>query len=131
MRGNLEKAEQTCELWAQTYPREIPPHSFLSGFIYPASGRYEKSIEKSQKLIEIDPDAVFAYDILASDYLALERMEDAENAIRITVARKLDSPQLYARRYDMAFLKGDNAGMEREVSLARTEPGGEGTHRKP
>jgi hypothetical protein len=32
--GNLEKAEQTCELWAQTYPREILPHSFLSGFIY-------------------------------------------------------------------------------------------------
>lgn len=77
-------------------------------------------------MIEIDPDAVFAYDILASDYLALERLEDAENAIRVTVARKLDSPQLHARRYDMAFLKGDNAGMEREVSLARTEPGGEG-----
>ncbi len=59
--GNLEKAEQTCGLWAQTYPRESLPHGFLSGFIYPASGRYEKSIDESQRVIEIDPDAVFAY----------------------------------------------------------------------
>ena len=124
--GNLEKAEQTCELWAQTYPRVSLPHGFLAGFIDPASGRYEKSIEESQKVIEIDPDAVFAYDILASDYLALERMEEAEKAMNMVAARKLESPQFIARRYDMAFLKGDSAGMEREVSLARAEPGGEG-----
>ena len=29
--GNLEKAQQTCELWAQTYPRDANPHGFLSG----------------------------------------------------------------------------------------------------
>ncbi len=71
--GNLEKAEQTCGLWAQTYPRERLPHSFLAGFIYPASGRYEKSIEESQKVMEIDPDSIFPYAVLASDYIALER----------------------------------------------------------
>ncbi|HEY6369863.1 MAG TPA: protein kinase [Candidatus Sulfotelmatobacter sp.] len=123
--GNLEKAEQTCELWAQTYPREDLPHRFLSGFIYPASGRYEKSIEETQKLIEIDPDAVFAYEVRASDYAALERMEEAEKTINVGAALKLESPAFVSLRYDMAFLKGDSAGMEREVSLARAEPAGE------
>ncbi len=37
--GNLEKAQETFELWAQTYPREINkepnPHGLLSGLIYP------------------------------------------------------------------------------------------------
>jgi len=28
--GNQEKAQLTCEAWAQTYPREFLPHSFLS-----------------------------------------------------------------------------------------------------
>ncbi|HEY1947171.1 MAG TPA: protein kinase, partial [Bryobacteraceae bacterium] len=28
--GNLEKAKQTGELWAQTYPRDAQPHGFLS-----------------------------------------------------------------------------------------------------
>ena len=123
--GNLEKAEQTCGLWLQTYPRERLPHSFLAGFIYLASGRYEKSIEEAQKVMEIDPDSIFPYAVPASDYIALERMEDAEKAIAMGTARKLDSPQFTALRYDMAFLKGDAGGMEREVSAAKSGPGGE------
>jgi tetratricopeptide (TPR) repeat protein len=123
--GNLEKAEQTCGLWVQTYPRERLPRSFLAGFIYLASARYEKSIEEAQKVMEIDPDSIFPYATLASDYLALERMDDAENAIAIGASRKLDSPQFTALRYDMALLKGDAGGMEREISVAKSGPGGE------
>jgi eukaryotic-like serine/threonine-protein kinase len=37
--GNLEKAQQTCELWAQTYPRGLNPHGFLGGGIYPVFGK--------------------------------------------------------------------------------------------
>jgi serine/threonine protein kinase/tetratricopeptide (TPR) repeat protein len=124
--GNLEKAEQTCGLWMQTYPRERLPHTFLAGFIYLASGRYEKSIEESQKVMEIDPDSIFPYAVLAGDYVALDRMDDAEHVIAMGTARKLDSPQFTALRYDMAFLKRDNGGMEREVSVAKSGPGGEG-----
>ena len=123
--GNLEKAEQTCSLWAQTYPRERLPHSFLAGFIYLASGKYEKSIEEAQKVKEIDPDSIFPYAVPASDYIALERMDDAENVIAMGSARKLDSPQFTALRYDMAFLKGDAGGMDREVGVAKSSPGGE------
>ena len=32
--GNMEKAEQTCELWIQAYPRAEMPHGFLAGAIY-------------------------------------------------------------------------------------------------
>jgi serine/threonine protein kinase/tetratricopeptide (TPR) repeat protein len=123
--GNLEKAEQTCGLWVHTYPRERLPHSFLAGFIYLASGRYEKSIGEAQRVMEIDPDSIFPYTVLAGDYIALERMDDAENAIAMGTARKLDSPQFTALRYDIAFLRGDAGGMEREVSVAKSGPGGE------
>ena len=44
--GNLEKAQQTCESWAQTYPREMQPHGFLST-IYLILGRYESAVERS------------------------------------------------------------------------------------
>ena len=124
-KGNLEKAEQTCGLWIQTYPRERLPHSFLAGFIYLASGKYEKSIEEAREVMEIDPDSIFPYAVLASDYIALERMDDAEKAIDMGMGRKLESPQFTALRYDMAFLKGDAGGMEREVSVAKSGPGGE------
>ena len=36
--GNMEKAEQSCELWIQTYPRSDMPHDLLAGLIYPVRG---------------------------------------------------------------------------------------------
>src|ERR1700722_17122530 len=75
--------------------------------------------------MDIDPGSVFPYAVLAGDYIALERMDDAENALAMGTARKLDSPQFTALRYDMAFLKGDAGGMEREVGVAKSGSGGE------
>jgi hypothetical protein len=40
VKGNLEAALQTCELWAQTYPREALPNGFLAAMIYPVFGKY-------------------------------------------------------------------------------------------
>jgi hypothetical protein len=51
----MEKAQQTCELWAQTYPRDAMPHAFLSGVVYPITANYEKAIEESSKVIALDP----------------------------------------------------------------------------
>ena len=36
--GNIEKAEQDCELWIQAYPRMDIPHTFLSGIVLPGLG---------------------------------------------------------------------------------------------
>ena len=46
--GNLEKAQQTGELWAQTYPRDAAPHGFLS-WIYQEVGKYEEGEGRSPK----------------------------------------------------------------------------------
>ncbi len=44
--GNMEKAEQICNLWIQAYPRAEIPHSFLAGIIYPVSGNMRKQLER-------------------------------------------------------------------------------------
>src|ERR1017187_6110239 len=54
--GNLEEAQETCELWAQTYPRAIDAHGLLSGFIYQGSGKYEESSREAPTANGIDPD---------------------------------------------------------------------------
>ena len=46
--GNMEKAQQTFELWEQTYPREINAPGLLSGIIYPFSSANTK--RRSKKL---------------------------------------------------------------------------------
>jgi serine/threonine protein kinase/tetratricopeptide (TPR) repeat protein len=123
--GNQEKAQQTCAAWAQTYPRELAPHTFLAGFIYPASGKYKEAVEEANRAIQIAPDNSVAYVMLATNYAALERLEDAEKTVRLASDRKLDVPLLQVFRYDLAFLKADRAGMEHEAALADSKSGAE------
>ncbi len=121
--GNQKKAQQTCEAWAQAYPREWTPHSFLAGFIYPVLGEHEKAAEEAQKAIELAPDFGVGYALLGSNSLSLDRLGAAEDAVRRASERKIEIPLLALLRYDVAFLKGDIGGMQREVAAARGKSG--------
>ena len=123
--GNLEKAQQTCGLWTQAYPRAWLPHALLSGGVYPNLGKYEKSLEEAKIAIGIDPDFSIGYSILAGSYEALGRTDEAEKILQRASERKLDIPDFYVQRYIFAFLKDDKAGMEREASQSREKPGGD------
>ncbi len=121
--GNLEKAEKTCELWSQTYPRDTQARSFLSGMIYPVFGKFEKNLEEAKKLIELDPDFGVWYNLLAFSYQELERLEEAGKSLDLAAERKLDIPDFVVERYDLAFLKGDQAEMERYAALGHGKSG--------
>jgi DNA-binding winged helix-turn-helix (wHTH) protein/tetratricopeptide (TPR) repeat protein len=121
--GNLEKAQQTCDLWMQAYPRAWVPHGLLSGGIYAPLGQYEKSIEEAKIAIGIDPDFSIGYSILAASYVSLGRTADADNTLQRAAERKLDIPDFYVQRYVIAFLKDDKTGMEREAAQSREKPG--------
>ena len=121
--GNQEKAQQICEQWEQIYPREWTPHAFLSGFIYPVLGRYEKAVEEGRKAVELAPDTYTGYFLLSYSFLYLDRPAEAEDVLGKAVEQKMESPFLSHLRFDLAFLKGDSAGMEQEVSAAQGKPG--------
>jgi DNA-binding winged helix-turn-helix (wHTH) protein/tetratricopeptide (TPR) repeat protein len=121
--GNLEKAQQTCDLWVQTYPRSWLPHGLLSGGVYPPLGKYEKAAEEAQTAIRIDPDFSIGYANLAASYVSQGRMADAENTLQRASERKLDIPDFYVLRYVIAFLKDDKTRMEREAAQPREKPG--------
>ncbi len=118
--GDLEKAMQTCELWVQAYPREKPPRGILGAFVYPTLGKYEKGIEIAEQLVEIDPDFAVAYLQLAFNTQFAGDVDEAKKVLQRASDRKLEIPDLAAQRYDIAFLKGDQAGMDRETALAQS-----------
>ena len=123
VRGNLEKAQQSCDLWIQAYPRAWLPHGLLSGGVYPALGKYERAAEEAKIAIGIDPDFSIGYSNLAASYVALDRWAEAENALRLAFDRKLEIPDFFVERYVIAFLKDDQTAMQRETALAREQPG--------
>jgi DNA-binding winged helix-turn-helix (wHTH) protein/predicted Zn-dependent protease len=123
--GNLEKAQQTCEAWAQTYPHEALPHTQLSGYINKAAGQYEKAAAEARKAIELDPDFAIGYFNVAVNNVYLDRLGEAENALQRAARRGLEIDEFIGLDYDIDFLKGDQVGMEREATRARGRSGGE------
>jgi serine/threonine protein kinase len=118
--GDLEKTLQTCELWIQTYPREKMPYGILAAFVYPTFGRYEKGVEAARKMVEVDPDFAVAHLQLAFNTQFAGRVDEAEKILQRALDRKLEIPELAVQRYDIAFLKGDRAAMDREEALAQS-----------
>jgi len=121
--GNLERAQQTCALWIQTYPRSWLPHGLLSGGIYPQMGKYEEAIAEAKAALGIDPDFASGYGNLAVSYVSLDRWAEAESTLKQAFNRKLEVPDFFVLQYALAFLKDDKAGMGRVAAQARKKPG--------
>src|ERR1019366_2603384 len=121
--GNMQKAEQSCELWAQAYPRSPGPHMFLSGLIYPISGQYEKAVEEAIEAVRLNPDNSISYSILMLSYIALNRLDEAKGAYGQALGRKLNRPFYHTSLYAIAFLQNDAAGMAQQVAWSAGKPG--------
>ena len=122
--GDLEKANQTCELWARAYPRDEIPH-LLIGLNYEYLGRYEQAISEDLKAIELNPDYAVTYSNLMEVYTPLNRLEESKATYRKALERKLDGPFLHADKYVVAFLENDAAEIQRQIDLATSIPGAE------
>jgi eukaryotic-like serine/threonine-protein kinase len=119
--GDLEQASQTYELWGKSYPQDFVPHGNL-GDIYNKLGEYEKAVTEMQETIRLEPNAYVDYVNLASDYLALNRPDDAQKTIEQGQQRHVDADLFRVYLYDVAFLKGDRAEMDRLVTWAAGKP---------
>jgi eukaryotic-like serine/threonine-protein kinase len=130
--GNLEKAFQTLELWAQTYPRgaelapqNLTPQNLMAGLAAAGTGRFERAIEEAQTSIAANPDFGIAYVNLARNYFHVGRFDEAGNTLQEASTRKLESPQFLVYRYNIAFLKGDDEQMNQVAAMAKGRRGTE------
>ena len=119
--GNLQKAEQTAKSWAETYPRDVRPRGFLS-WIDQELGKFEKSVEDGKKAVALDPDFPPGYNNLAWAYVQLDRLPEAENALRQASEHGVSFPEFLVIRYYIAYLRGDQAGMQREAAQNEGNP---------
>ena len=121
--GNLEKAEQTCRLWIQDYPRSPMPHSYLAGAVYPPLGQYQKGVEEAREATRLSPDFPISYAFMMFNYIALNRLDDAKAAYKLASEHKLGHLFYSAALYQIAFLENDSDGMERQVARSAGQPG--------
>jgi eukaryotic-like serine/threonine-protein kinase len=122
--GELEKAAQVSELWAQTYPRDSRPVREL-GFMYSYLGNHEKALEQARQALLMGPHSDIYYSSLGIDYTNLNRLDEAEAVYKQAEERKMQSEMLLASRYQLAFLRSDMSQMSQIAATAMGRPGTE------
>jgi tetratricopeptide (TPR) repeat protein/predicted Ser/Thr protein kinase len=122
--GELEKANQTAELWIQVYPRDYFPYIFL-GVDYMVLGQYEKAATETREAPRLEPNNVIPYLNLGQIYLALNRFDEARAITDEAFGRRLDHIALHLNLYALAFLQSNEAAMKQQANWAMGKPGGE------
>jgi len=121
--GELEKARQVYELWAQSYPRDWG-RAAAETAISAMSGQYEEGLAESREEVRLNSNGDGYFDLLYF-YLRLNRLEEAQSTVEETQAKKFDSPFLRALLYRLRFLQNDAAGMSQQVAWIAGRPGAE------
>jgi Flp pilus assembly protein TadD len=120
--GDLEKAKQVYELWAQTYPRDSGPINNL-GVVYQTLGQYEKSFENFRAAQRLTPNDAVSYSNTLGVLVNLNRVKEARAMAADAAAKKVDSPGIRFDLYQLAFLQSDDAGLADQASWAADRPG--------
>jgi tetratricopeptide (TPR) repeat protein len=121
--GDMEKARQAYDLWAQIYPREQVPATNL-GVIYQSLGQHEKSLAEFRESLRLGPDSLIYGDV-TSELIRLNHFDEARAAADEALSKNLDSLDLRLFLYQLAFLQNNSDSMAQQVSWASGKPGKE------
>jgi len=116
--GDVEKNIETLELYQQTYPRDIVGPVNLSS-LYTRIGKFAKTEEYSRTAMIIDPSVSIPYLNLGRALIHQTRYEEARAIFEDALSRKFESPQIQKGLFTIAFAKGDEAEMKRQLEDLR------------
>src|SRR5437588_1610398 len=119
--GNIEKANETYELWRKTYPRDTTPPVNLSQH-YCALGFFDRAAESGRAGLELDPDEYYAYYGLACAYIGLNRLAEARSVLQQAIAKHLDNFDVHAELFYLAFQNDDAVAIQRHFDWAKGKP---------
>ncbi len=83
----------------------------------------EKSLDNARECVRLEPNRVNNNEDLIAAYINLDRLGEAEMALKQAEQRNLESEGLLALRYRLAFLNGDATRMVQAASQATGKPG--------
>jgi DNA-binding winged helix-turn-helix (wHTH) protein/tetratricopeptide (TPR) repeat protein len=114
--GNLVKAREIYRLWARIYPHEAIPLSVLGQEIDPQLGRYDDALVDTREALTLRPWDPEDYEGLVVAYMNLNQLRNARATADEANKKKLESIDLHAHLYHLAFLQKDEGEMARQVA---------------
>jgi len=120
--GDLDKAAEIYQVWAEVYPRDEKPVGNL-GLLYGYTGQHEKALSQAREALRLQPASGLRYANLVQNFVRLGRLQEARATAVEAQAKKLDSPYLHFYLYQLAFLQNDEAGRAQQVAWAAGKSG--------
>jgi len=108
--GELDKSAQTWQEYMESYPRDLLAYDNLASLCN-LQGQYEKAEEIEKRMSRIAPNLGLAYQNLANDALALQRLDEARQIAHEGQTRMANDFILRNALYALAFLDADSAAM--------------------
>ena len=119
--GDLQKANENYQLWAQTYPQDPVALDYL-GNNYLSLGQYPQALETLLQEKNLSGNGYYNYDNLIYAYMALNRLQDARATIGDALTRKFEPLSGRTALYRIDFLEGILSGMQEAVKWAAGKP---------
>jgi tetratricopeptide (TPR) repeat protein len=113
--GEIDQEIATYEAWRRVYPRDSIPLDNLA-LDYFATGEFEKALAAGKEALQLSDTDTFAYQRIAISYKSLNRFEEARAVAQEAISKKADSGPLHVLLFELAFLKRDQAAMDKELS---------------
>jgi len=119
--GEMDKAIEVLGLFKRTYPRD--PRAIISlSDRYLRIGQWEKVIVEAHEALRLNPNHAAANNNLAEALLRLNRFAEARDTCEQAIQQKLDSTEIYAHLYRIAFVNGDAAALQQQLTWASGKP---------
>jgi tetratricopeptide (TPR) repeat protein len=125
--GEIEKALQVYEVWADVYPRDVAPRNNI-GVYAGMLGRFEQSLEAYQEAQRISPASATSASNVAWGYMHLHRFEEAARAAESAMKRFPASLGAKQARLVAAGMMGDHAFVESMIATGHAAGDAEMLH---
>jgi tetratricopeptide (TPR) repeat protein len=122
--GELEKENQTYELWKQAYPREPVTHHDLA-VNYVIFGQFDKALSEYQMARQLDPRNALTLGNLCNIYASTDRLDEAKSVLQEARKLNLDHIGLEVCAYRLALFQNNASEMDRAVAWSVGKPGEE------
>ena len=119
--GEIEKTIETLETLARLYPDDFAARNNLS-LNYKLVGRYEDSLTQGLEAVRLNPNNLSGRDNVVYSFLALGRMDEALQMMQEMEKINPEAMVVHLDKYQLSFLRRDQAGMDREVQWVKGKP---------
>jgi len=117
--GDIEKDKENLELAIRTYPNDSSAYANLALINNLYYGQFETAIQLGNEFSRLEPGAPFGYVHTAQPYIALNRLEEARSTLQRAMDAKADNLFVHQTIFQLAFLNGDTAGIQRELKWSQ------------